>query len=393
MEGLLGQGAGQGRCRFPEVPLASLWPDPAPGCALSSRRRSAIPSSCWSGWRPWVLPAIPVVPVVPRGAAERRAMPLRRRMPVGLGDVAPAACGFHWRVNKRLSPRAACWWPGPRGPWGAVRRCRGWVCAAAVRTGSRPRGSPRCGGGGGCLARTRRWGWSLRDGGSGVPARGAAGLVWVCQRLRAGVEPTEQAETLAEGTLAERGPDPAVCCPVPELQPEVLGARSPGANASEKQKTQQYAAQMLFSFFRSPRANPPHAGNREHPAGKFRASWQRQTSISPGARARGTDRSPPGARPGLLCRAELIPAQRDVPVICVQGGGCPLCPSPCPVSVAAHSRSREFLFLSLCSCFQSLPIALCPAPCPPSALLLIPGFLPAPLRFVFSAGLCLAGKP
>lgn len=41
--------------------------------------------------------------------------------------------------------------------------------------------------------------------GSWVPARGTAGLAWVWQKLCARVEPTEQTEMSAEGSLAEQG--------------------------------------------------------------------------------------------------------------------------------------------------------------------------------------------
>lgn len=84
-----------------------------------------------------------------------------------------------------------------------------------------------------------------------VPVRGTAGLVWVWQQLCAGVVPTEQVETFAEGSLGRpgckrrlqrcAGPDPVTCAPVHESGSNMrpLGARSPEANASEKQKTQQ----------------------------------------------------------------------------------------------------------------------------------------------------------
>lgn len=52
-EGLFGllcwQGLRQGQMPLSQVPLASHWPDPALGFSLPSRRRSVIPSSCWSG--------------------------------------------------------------------------------------------------------------------------------------------------------------------------------------------------------------------------------------------------------------------------------------------------------------------------------------------------------
>lgn len=64
-----------GKCHFPRVPFAFLWPDSAQGCSLSSRRRSAIPLSYWSSKQPLGLPAILVALVIPEDAAEWRVVP------------------------------------------------------------------------------------------------------------------------------------------------------------------------------------------------------------------------------------------------------------------------------------------------------------------------------
>lgn len=91
-EGLLGllcwQGLRQGQMPLSQVPLASHWPDPALGFSLPSRRRSVIPSSCWSSWQPQVLPAVLVAPVVPQGAAEWQVVPPHRWKPAGQEDLA-----------------------------------------------------------------------------------------------------------------------------------------------------------------------------------------------------------------------------------------------------------------------------------------------------------------
>lgn len=190
---------------FPEVSHASLQPDPTSCCFLPSRRRFAIPSSCWSGWRPQVLPPVLVAPVVPRGAAEWQVMPPHQLVPAGQEDAAPAACGIHWRANKWLSSKAVCSQPGPA-----------WCCAFVLvmveqvvhhcgEDGQLSCGSPHYGVGSSHMAWTCRWGWSLWETGCGSPCVGQQGWCGFGSSSVLVLSPRSRAVMFADRVLAEQG--------------------------------------------------------------------------------------------------------------------------------------------------------------------------------------------